>query len=102
MSVSRGENGPAVILEVEEVFAGYGKIEVLHGTSIRVREGEIVCIIGPNGSGKSTLLKTVVGLLKPTRGSVRFSGREWDPWTRRRRSAWGWPTFPRGATCSRR
>ncbi|MGV8079410.1 MAG: ABC transporter ATP-binding protein [Syntrophales bacterium] len=76
MSVSQEDNGPAVILEVEEVFAGYGKIEVLHGTSIRVREGEIVCIIGPNGSGKSTLLKTVVGLLKPTRGSVRLSGRE--------------------------
>ncbi len=72
----QGENGPVLLLEVEEVFAGYGKIEVLHGTSIRVREGEIVCIIGPNGSGKSTLLKTIVGLLKPTRGSVRLSGKE--------------------------
>jgi len=76
MSVSQEEGRAASLLEVEEVFAGYGKIEVLHGTSVRVGEGEIVCIIGPNGSGKSTLLKAVVGLLKPIRGAVRFAGEE--------------------------
>ncbi|NPU85059.1 MAG: ABC transporter ATP-binding protein [Syntrophaceae bacterium] len=76
MSVPEDTVRPKALLEVEEVFAGYGKIEVLHGTSIRVDEGEIVCIIGPNGSGKSTLLKTVFGLLKPVRGSVRFAGAE--------------------------
>ena len=61
-------------LEATDIYAGYGKIEVLHGASIRAAAGEIICIIGPNGSGKSTLLKTVFGLIKPTRGAVRFDG----------------------------
>jgi len=63
-------------LEARDIYAGYGKIEVLHGASIRAAAGEIICIIGPNGSGKSTLLKTVFGLIKPTQGTVRFDGRE--------------------------
>ena len=63
-------------LEATDIHAGYGKIEVLHGASIRADAGEIICIIGPNGSGKSTLLKTVFGLLKPTNGTVRFTGKD--------------------------
>lgn len=66
----------APILEVQNVYSGYGKIEVLHGASIQVDSGEIVCIIGPNGSGKSTLLKTIFGLIKPKKGNVLFSGKE--------------------------
>ena len=64
------------ILEVRDVYSGYGKIEVLHGVSVRVEPEEIVCIIGPNGSGKSTLLKTIFGLIKPKKGVVLFSGRD--------------------------
>lgn len=64
------------LLEVEEVYAGYGGSLVLNGVSIRVEEGELVTIIGPNGSGKSTLLKTVFGIVKPTRGRVFFNGEE--------------------------
>jgi len=64
------------ILQVQHVCSGYGKIEVLHGVSILVSAGEIVCIIGPNGSGKSTLLKTVFGLIKPTEGTLFFSGKD--------------------------
>ena len=64
------------ILEVQDVYSGYGKFEVLHGVSIHVDPGEIVCIIGPNGSGKSTLLKTIFGLLKPKKGRIHFAGRE--------------------------
>ena len=63
-------------LEAADIFAGYGKIEVLHGATLRAAAGEIVCIIGPNGSGKSTLLKTVFGLLKPTKGTVSFDGKD--------------------------
>ncbi|NPV03269.1 MAG: ABC transporter ATP-binding protein [Syntrophaceae bacterium] len=63
-------------LEATDIYAGYGKIEVLHGASIRAAAGEIICIIGPNGSGKSTLLKSVFGLIKPTKGTVRFDGRD--------------------------
>src|SRR4030042_643876 len=64
------------ILEIQNVYSGYGKIEVLHGVSTQVDSGEIVCIIGPNGSGKSTLLKTIFGLIKPKKGSVLFSEKE--------------------------
>jgi ABC-type branched-subunit amino acid transport system ATPase component len=64
------------ILEVQNIYSGYGKIEVLHGVSIHVEPAEIICIIGPNGSGKSTLLKTCFGLLKPKKGSILFSGKD--------------------------
>jgi branched-chain amino acid transport system ATP-binding protein len=60
-------------LNATDIHAGYGKIEVLHGATIRADEGEIICIIGPNGSGKSTLLKAIFGLLKPTKGTVSFN-----------------------------
>jgi ABC-type branched-subunit amino acid transport system ATPase component len=64
------------LLEIQNIFSGYGKIEVLHGVSIHVEPEEIVCIIGPNGSGKSTLLKTIFGLIKPRKGIVLFSGKD--------------------------
>lgn len=63
------------MLEVRELFSGYGKIEILHGVSLEVMESEIVALIGPNGAGKSTVLKTVAGLLKG-RGSILFRGEE--------------------------
>lgn len=66
----------ATCLEINDVFSGYGEIEVLRGVSLRVREGEIACIIGANGAGKSTLLKTVFGLVKARKGSVVFDGQE--------------------------
>ena len=64
------------LLSVEGVTAGYEQMEILHDVSIEVRPGEIVTLIGPNGAGKSTLLKTVFGLLKPRRGSIRLEGRD--------------------------
>jgi ABC-type branched-subunit amino acid transport system ATPase component len=64
------------ILELRDVYSGYGKYEVLHGISIHVEPAEIVCIIGPNGSGKSTLLRTIFGLLKPKKGAIHFSDQE--------------------------
>jgi neutral amino acid transport system ATP-binding protein len=65
---------PAPLLEVEQVHAGYGGMEILHGVSIRVGAGEVVTLIGPNGAGKSTLMKTIFGLLVPTRGAIRLRG----------------------------
>jgi ABC-type branched-subunit amino acid transport system ATPase component len=57
-------------MEGRDIVAGYGKIEVLHGASVRAGQGEIVCIIGPNGSGKSTLLNSLFGLIVPREGAV--------------------------------
>jgi len=64
------------LLQLRDVHAGYGEIEVLHGVSADVRADEIVSIIGANGAGKSTLLRTVFGMVTPTAGSIRFAGEE--------------------------
>ena len=64
------------VLKVDGIHASYGKLEILHGVSLEVRPGEMVCVIGPNGAGKSTTFKSIVGLLRPTSGRVLFDGRE--------------------------
>ncbi|MEE9182584.1 MAG: ATP-binding cassette domain-containing protein, partial [candidate division NC10 bacterium] len=61
-------------IRVEDLHSGYGGVDIIHGVSIYLSEGEIVTLIGPNGAGKSTLIKTIFGLLKPTKGSIHFSG----------------------------
>jgi branched-chain amino acid transport system ATP-binding protein len=71
-----GERTGAALLRLDAVHAGYGEIEVLRGVSADVRADEIVSIIGANGAGKSTLLRTVFGMVKPTRGSIRLAGEE--------------------------
>jgi branched-chain amino acid transport system ATP-binding protein len=57
-------------LRIENVDAGYGAVRALHGVSITVSQGETVTLLGTNGNGKSTLLKCVMGVVRPTRGSV--------------------------------
>lgn len=63
------------LLEIDDVRAGYGEFEALHGVSATVDEGETLAVIGANGAGKSTLLKTVAGSLAPTAGAIAFEGR---------------------------
>jgi branched-chain amino acid transport system ATP-binding protein len=60
-------------LEVDALSVAYGKVEALHGASLRVAEGSIVTVIGPNGAGKTTLLGAIMGLL-PSRGALRYAG----------------------------
>jgi ABC-type branched-subunit amino acid transport system ATPase component len=64
----------APLLVAEDITAGYGKIDILHGVSLRILPGEIVSVIGPNGAGKSTAFKTIVGFLPPRTGRVLFNG----------------------------
>ena len=64
------------LLNIDDVHAGYGEIEVLRGVSADVAAGEIVSIIGANGAGKSTLLRTIFGLVKPTAGHIRLGGED--------------------------
>jgi branched-chain amino acid transport system ATP-binding protein len=64
------------LLEVEDLHAGYGRMEILKGVSLRVESGQIVSIIGPNGAGKSTVFKTLFGLLPARQGRVRFAGED--------------------------
>ena len=62
------------MLACEGLHVGYGRVDVLHGVSLAVHADELVALIGPNGAGKTTALKTIVGLLRPTRGGVTFDG----------------------------
>jgi len=64
------------LLELDRVFAGYGKMTILNGTSARVRRGAITTVIGPNGAGKSTMFKTMFGLLPVRSGTISFDGRD--------------------------
>jgi len=64
------------MLALDNVHTYYGKSHILHGVSIEVRAGEVVGLLGRNGVGKSTTLKTVMGLVRPSEGSVTFEGRE--------------------------
>ncbi len=59
-------------LDVTDIRAGYGQLEILRGVSLSMTGSEIVGIIGPNGAGKSTLLKTIFGYLRPFAGEIRF------------------------------
>lgn len=63
------------MLQVEQLYAGYGQSQVLNGVSFEVAAGEIVALLGRNGAGRSTLAKVLMGLL-PSRGSVRWHGQE--------------------------
>jgi branched-chain amino acid transport system ATP-binding protein len=63
-----------MLLQLEDVDTYYGQIHILQKVSLQVDEGELVCLLGGNASGKSTTLKTILGIVQPRRGSVRFAG----------------------------
>src|SRR3989337_3705287 len=63
----------ALSLAVRGVEAGYGAVRALHGVSLDIRDTETVALLGTNGNGKSTLMKCVMGMVRPTRGSIVLS-----------------------------
>ncbi|HEY1363520.1 MAG TPA: ABC transporter ATP-binding protein [Xanthobacteraceae bacterium] len=63
-----------LLLSVSGLAAGYGATEVLHGLDLEVAAGEIVAVLGSNGAGKSTLNRAISGVVRATRGSIRFAG----------------------------
>jgi branched-chain amino acid transport system ATP-binding protein len=67
-------NGP--LLRLDGVDTYYGEIHILQGLSLEVGRGELVCLLGGNASGKSTTLKTVLGIVRPRNGAVRFEGED--------------------------
>ena len=69
-------DGTAPLLELDAIDTYYGQIHILQQLSLSVYPGELVCLLGGNASGKSTTLKTVLGIVKPRSGSVRFAGED--------------------------
>ena len=66
----------APLLSLDGIDTNYGPIRILQGLSLRVAAGELVCLLGGNASGKSTTLKTILGIVKPRNGTVRFDGED--------------------------
>ena len=63
-------------LQLDQINAGYGRVQILYGVSVTVGAGEIVALIGPNGAGKSTLLRATTGMIRLTGGRVRLGERD--------------------------
>ena len=66
------------MLKVEALHTHYGRAHILAGVSLEVKAGEVVVLLGRNGAGKSTTMKSIMGLARPTAGSVEFQGRRID------------------------
>jgi len=66
------------LLSLDGVSVAYGAVEVLHGVTLHVDAGELVCLLGANGAGKSTTVRTISGLLRPTTGRISFLGQRLD------------------------
>jgi len=60
------------VVQMKDIYAGYGKKEVLKGVTLEVAEGQIIVLMGPNGAGKTTFTKVMLGFLKPWKGTVRL------------------------------
>jgi branched-chain amino acid transport system ATP-binding protein len=68
------------MLDLSAVDTYYGETQALFGVSLDVAAGEVVALLGANGAGKTTTLRSILGLTRPRRGSVRFDGREISQW----------------------
>ena len=66
------------LLRLSHVDTYYGPIQILNDVNVEIHEGEMVCLLGGNASGKSTTLKTILGLVKPARGTIEFRGERID------------------------
>ncbi|MCF8590010.1 ABC transporter ATP-binding protein [Gordonia liuliyuniae] len=64
------------MLEVDNITAGYGKLQILHDVSIHVGAGELVSVVGANGAGKSTMLRAISGLIETRTGEIRYEGEQ--------------------------
>ena len=86
----------ALILNVRDLHAGYGRVPVLHGIDLAVAEGQISGVLGHNGMGKTTLLKTLMGIVPATSGRVEFDGVDISDEPAHERSRLGLGYVPQG------
>jgi branched-chain amino acid transport system ATP-binding protein len=64
------------VLEVSKLASGYGEVQILWGVDLALEQGKLTTLVGSNGVGKTTLLRTIMGLLRPSQGSVSFAGQD--------------------------
>ena len=87
-------SGP--VLEVEQLSAGYGEVQILRHVSLRVEAGDMVTLVGSHGAGKSTLLNAICGIVPPTAGRVRLDGTDITGWSSEAIVAGGITQVPEG------
>lgn len=87
---------PVAVLEFRSVDTYYGSLHILKTVDYVVRQGEIVTLLGANGAGKTTTMKTILGIVRPRKGEVRFNGRRIDGTQTRRIVALGIAAVPEG------
>ncbi|MFI3622968.1 ABC transporter ATP-binding protein [Vagococcus fluvialis] len=84
------------MLNVENISVHYGMIQAVKGISFEVKEGEIVSLIGANGAGKTTILRTISGLVRPSKGTILFEGKNIEKETSPKIVASGLVQVPEG------
>ena len=84
------------ILEVKNVTSGYGEVQILWDTSIKLEQGKLTSLVGSNGVGKTTLLRTIVGLVKPWQGAITFHGQDVTRMSAHAKAAQGLVLVPEG------
>jgi branched-chain amino acid transport system ATP-binding protein len=92
--VSANGSTAEALLRLEGINTYYGEIHCLVDLELEVGRGELVCLLGGNASGKSTTLKTILGLVQPRSGTVRFDGEDVTDWTTSRRISHGMAIVP--------
>jgi ABC-type branched-subunit amino acid transport system ATPase component len=85
-----------MLLDANDVSAGYGAATVLRGVALEVRQGEAVAVLGANGAGKTTLMRTLSGLMRSSGGEIRFVGERIDELSPSRIVARGLVLIPEG------
>jgi branched-chain amino acid transport system ATP-binding protein len=89
-------NSAEPLLVLDHIFAGYGKMTVLNGTTARFRHGALTTVIGPNGAGKSTMFKTIFGLIPARSGTLTLDGHDITGFSPRQMLAAGVVYVPQG------
>jgi urea transport system ATP-binding protein len=84
------------MLSIRELEAGYGESMILRNVNLQIEPGQVVCLMGRNGVGKTTLMKTIMGLIKPKRGTISYDGRDITAATPDRRAKGGIGYVPQG------
>jgi branched-chain amino acid transport system ATP-binding protein len=84
------------LLEIQNVSSGYGEVQILWDVSLNLERGKLTALVGSNGVGKTTLLRTVMGLLKPSQGSILFDGRDVTRLSPHGKAAQGMVLVPEG------
>ncbi len=84
------------LLEISNLSSGYGELQIVWDVSLKLERGKLTSLIGSNGTGKTTLLRTVMGLLRPWRGEVRFGDRDATRLSPHTKAAQGLVLVPEG------